>query len=59
MARLLGRPNYQELAAFYVDVMTRDNKGFYLKRFQALLKSLDAVEPGSGCRDNSELHQDS
>ncbi|MGO9108783.1 MAG: hypothetical protein ACLP9L_06080 [Thermoguttaceae bacterium] len=48
MARLLGRPDYEQLAAFYTDVMTRDNKGFYLWRFQALLKSLQGVEPGRG-----------
>jgi hypothetical protein len=48
VARLLGRHDYEQLAAFYTDVMTRDNKGFYLKRFQALLKSLESVEPGCG-----------
>ncbi len=35
-------------AASYTDVMTRDNKGFYLRRFEALLKSLENVVPGSG-----------
>jgi hypothetical protein len=44
VARLLGRPNYEQLVTFYTDVMARDNKGFYLKRFQALLKSLVDVE---------------
>jgi hypothetical protein len=48
VAKLVGRHNYGELVAFYTDVMTRDNKGFYLKRFQALVKSLESVEPGSG-----------
>ena len=48
VARLLGRPDYEQLAAFYTEVMTRDNKGFYLKRFQALLRSLESVEPGCG-----------
>ena len=48
VAKLLGRPDYDQLASFYTDVMSRDNKGFYLKRFQALLKSLESVEAGSG-----------
>ena len=48
VAKLVGRPDYEQLAAFYLDVMTRDNKGFYLKRFQPLLKSLESVEAGSG-----------
>ncbi|MGO8689606.1 MAG: hypothetical protein ACLQLG_08220 [Thermoguttaceae bacterium] len=48
VARLLGRPDYEQLVAFYTDVMARDNKGFYLGPFQALLKSLENVEPGSG-----------
>ena len=45
VAKLLARPNFEELAAFYLDVMKRDNKGFYLKYFQSLLKSLGDVEP--------------
>ena len=48
VARLLNRPGYEQLAAFYTDVMARDNNGFYLKRFQSLLKSLESVEPGCG-----------
>jgi hypothetical protein len=47
VAKLVGRPDYEQLAAFYLDVMTRDNKGFYLKRFKPLLKSLESVEAGS------------
>jgi hypothetical protein len=45
VAKLLGRPDYEQLAAFYTEVMTRDNKGFYLKRFLALLESLKRIEP--------------
>jgi hypothetical protein len=48
VAKLVGRSDYEQLAKLYSDVMARDNKGFYLKRFQALLKSLEAIEPGSG-----------
>ena len=48
VAKLVGRPDYEQLVAFYTDVMTKDNKGFYLKRFQALVKSLESVEAGSG-----------
>ena len=46
VARLVGRADYEKLTAFYTDVMTQDNKGFYLKRFQALLGSLESVKPG-------------
>jgi hypothetical protein len=48
VAKLVGRPDYEQLAAFYAEIMTQDNKGFYLKRFQALVKSLESVESGSG-----------
>jgi len=48
VARLIGRSDYEQLATFYMDVMTQDNKGFYLKRFQALLRSLESIEAGSG-----------
>lgn len=48
VAKLVGRLDYEQLAAFYTDVMTQDNKGFYLNRFQSLLKSLESIEPGSG-----------
>lgn len=48
VAKLVGRPDYEQLAAFYADVMARDNKGFYFKPFQALLKSLETVIAGSG-----------
>jgi hypothetical protein len=46
-AKLVGRSDYDRLVTFYTQVMTENNKGFYLKRFQALLKTLESVEPGS------------
>ena len=48
VAKLVGRPDYDRLVAFYTDVMTRDNKGFYLKRFQPLVASLERVAAGTG-----------
>lgn len=48
VAKLLDRPDYDQLAAYYTEVMTQDNNGFYLKRFQALLESLESVEAESG-----------
>jgi hypothetical protein len=48
VAKLVGRPDYEQLVAFYTEVMTKDNKGFYLKRFQPLVKSLESIEAGSG-----------
>ena len=43
VAKLVARPNYEELASFYLDVMNRHK--FYLKYFQPLLKALESVEP--------------
>ena len=36
VAKLVGRPDYDRLAAFYLDVMTRDNKGFYVRALPAV-----------------------
>jgi hypothetical protein len=48
VARLVGRSNYGELVAAYANIMTQNNKGFYLSRFQALVKSLESIAHGSG-----------
>jgi hypothetical protein len=48
VAKLVGRSDYDQLAAVYTDVMSKFSKGFYLKRFQSLLESLECVESGSG-----------
>jgi hypothetical protein len=45
VAKLVGRRDYATLADIYTEIMTQDNKGFYLKRFQALKQSLNSVEP--------------
>lgn len=50
VARLVGRTDYSNLVDFYMKIMTEDNKGFYLKRFRALVKSLEAIEAGSGLK---------
>ncbi len=47
VAKLVNRPDYARLVAIYTDVMTRDNRGFYFNRFQALVKWLESVVPGS------------
>lgn len=47
VAKLVGRRDYDQLADFYMGVMSGDSKGFYLKRFQALLKSLESVKAGN------------
>jgi hypothetical protein len=44
----VGRPDIEKLASFYTKVMTQDNRGFYLKRFQDLLESLESVKLGEG-----------
>jgi hypothetical protein len=54
VAKLLGRPDYARLAAFYTEVMTQDNKGFYFKRFKSLLESLETVEPVTGKRNGED-----
>ena len=48
VAKLVGRTDYSQLVALYTGIMTQDNKGFYLKRFQALVTLLESVEAGSG-----------
>lgn len=40
VARIMRRENYDAVVNFYTDIMARDNQGFYLKRFQALVDSL-------------------
>jgi len=50
VAKLIGRSDYEQLVSFYTDVMTQNSKGFYLKFFQALLKSLESIEAGSGLK---------
>ncbi len=40
VARLVDRPQYDELVAVYLDTMRSSDKGFYLVRYQALLDSL-------------------
>jgi len=44
VAKLVGRPDYESLADIYTEIMTKDNKGFYLKRFQALRQNLDSLK---------------
>ncbi len=50
VAKLVGRSDYGKLVSLYVNIMSNDNKGFYLKRFQSLVDSLESVESGSGLR---------
>jgi hypothetical protein len=47
VARLVGRPNYEQLATVYTSEM-KDRDRFYLKYFLPLLDSLQTVEPWSG-----------
>jgi hypothetical protein len=48
VARLVGRDDYLQLVEMYEERMRRENNGFYLKRFQRLLESLEQIEPGIG-----------
>jgi hypothetical protein len=45
VAKLSGRSDYDELVHIYTDMMRRVSKGFYLERFEALLRSLEGVHP--------------
>lgn len=47
VAKLRGRTDYGRLVALYTEAMAADNNGFYLKRFQGLLQSLESIEPES------------
>ncbi|GGA39973.1 hypothetical protein GCM10010981_31540 [Dyella nitratireducens] len=43
VAKLVERPNYEDLVSFHTGMMTKDNKGFYMKRFEALANSLKTL----------------
>lgn len=45
VAKLVGRSDYRRLATVYTDVMRKQDRGFYLRYFEALLKSLEAIDP--------------
>jgi hypothetical protein len=47
VAKLVGRQNYDELAAIYSDRMSKVQNGFYFQQFQDLLKLLQEVKPES------------
>ena len=48
VAKLSGRPDYGELVEIYLDVIRKSDKGFYLRRFEALLQSLESVHAEAG-----------
>jgi hypothetical protein len=48
VAKLSGRSDYAKLAEVYSDVMRKSDKGFYLKRFESLLRSLESVHAEVG-----------
>jgi hypothetical protein len=48
VAKLVGRPDYENLAGVYSTVMRDSHKGFYYKTFEALVKSLESIKAGSG-----------
>lgn len=45
VAKLVGRADYEYLVEVYTEIMRTSDKGFYLKRFQALVDSLAALTP--------------
>jgi hypothetical protein len=48
VAKLVGRADYEKLVTIYMEAMKADNRGFYLKKFQSLLQSLEAIEADGG-----------
>jgi hypothetical protein len=48
VAKLSGRSDYAKLVEIYSDVMRKSDKGFYLKRFESLLRSLEPVHAEAG-----------
>jgi len=48
VAKLVGRPDYDHLVDLYSTIMRDSHKGFYHKKFEALVKSLGSIEGGSG-----------
>lgn len=47
VARLVGRPNYDELVAVYRKTLETTDKGFYVSRFEDLVDSLRDMRPSS------------
>jgi hypothetical protein len=47
VAKLTGRKNYDELVSIYHGILEKDNGGFYLPAFEALLNDLKSVPAGS------------
>lgn len=47
VAKLVRRPDYPRLTKIYTDVMRKQDRGFYLRNFEALLKSLEVIGPES------------
>jgi hypothetical protein len=48
VAKLSGRADYGKLVEIYLDALRKSDKGFYLKRFEALLRSLESVHAEVG-----------
>jgi hypothetical protein len=51
VAKLTGSPDYDRLVHIYTDIMKCANGGFYLERFESLLRALDSIQAGSGMPD--------
>jgi hypothetical protein len=47
-AKLSGRADHAKLVEIYSDVMRKSDKGFYLKRFESLSRSLESVHAEVG-----------
>lgn len=45
VAKLMGRKDYLELVRIYTDVLTNQDRGFYLKRFLGLVSALENQPP--------------
>jgi hypothetical protein len=47
VAKLTGRPEYDQLVQIYNDVMRHSDRGYYLAQFESLVSSLESVQADS------------
>jgi hypothetical protein len=59
VAKLVDRPNYQELVEFYRSRIVKVSSGFHVPQFEALVVSLEALQPAAALPIKSQDAQDS
>lgn len=53
VAKLVDRPDYEQLVDIYTSTLRRKDRGFYLSRFEDLVRSLETVHTEFGSADEA------